>query len=152
MPAGPPCEAPDHPAFPRQMVYYHTGPAPRHRTDACVVTCRPSRPLTLCWHRRLPKVDVSKRRRVTLKAMGNLLCCVCKERKSGAADDGGYGYHHRRQSSLTTEVSDGTEQRRRSSASFGWHGTRGSLSAPAADYVERLILETLSIIRTLVDK
>ncbi|KAL3208128.1 hypothetical protein MRX96_009720 [Rhipicephalus microplus] len=88
--------------------------------------------------------------------MGNLLCCVCRDHKSGV-DDGGstggrYGFHRRHSSrSLPVEAHDGSSERRRSSSAFSWHGTRGSLSAPATSYVEHLILETLSIIRTLVD-
>ncbi|KAH7982705.1 hypothetical protein HPB52_006771 [Rhipicephalus sanguineus] len=88
--------------------------------------------------------------------MGNLLCCVCRDHKSGV-DDGGstggrYGFHRRQSSrSLPVEAHDGSTERRRSSSAFSWHGTRGSLSAPATSYVEHLILETLSIIRTLVD-
>ncbi|KAH6946841.1 hypothetical protein HPB50_015441 [Hyalomma asiaticum] len=88
--------------------------------------------------------------------MGNLLCCVCRDHKSGV-DDGGstggrYGFHRRQSSrSLPAEAHDGSSERRRSSSAFSWHGTRGSLSAPATSYVEHLILETLSIIRTLVD-
>ncbi|EEC10590.1 RING finger and SPRY domain-containing protein, putative, partial [Ixodes scapularis] len=81
--------------------------------------------------------------------MGNLFCCVCKERKSGASDDASNGGYRRRQSSLVAEVGSDGSERRRSSTTFGWHGTRGSLAAPS--YVEHLILETLSIIRTLVD-
>ncbi|KAK8777091.1 hypothetical protein V5799_029564 [Amblyomma americanum] len=88
--------------------------------------------------------------------MGNLLCCVCRDHKSGV-DDGGnvggrYGFHRRQSSrSLPVEAHDGSNERRRSSSAFSWHGTRGSLSAPSTSYVEHLILETLSIIRTLVD-
>ncbi|CAN7941700.1 unnamed protein product [Ixodes pacificus] len=109
------------------------------RPDARLVTC--SGPLTC--HRTLEASSEATR------AMGNLFCCVCKERKSGASDDASNGGYRRRQSSLAAEaVSDGSE-RRRSSSTFGWHGTRGSLAAPS--YVEHLILETLSIIRTLVD-
>lgn len=92
----------------------------------------------------------------TGSAMGNLLCCVCRERKSGLDDARGgrgrYGFHRRQSSrSLPVEVRDGTSERRRSSSAFSWHGGRGSLSAPATSYVEHLILETLTIIRTLVD-
>ncbi|CAN7992393.1 unnamed protein product [Ixodes hexagonus] len=129
------------------MVHVSACPRQRSRPDARPVTCR--RTLT-CYG-----TNKASSGAWSIRAMGNLLCCVCKERKSGASDDAGsYGYRRRqslRSLPLVTEVvSDGTE-RRRSSSTFGWHGTRGALAAPAAGYVEHLILETLSIIRTLVD-
>lgn len=140
------------------MVYFHTvawKPQQGHLSASC--SCRCASPfatvLVTCGG---PAAAYTAFERAAKATMGNLLCCVCRDHKSGV-DDGGstggrYGFHRRQSSrSLPVEAHDGSTERRRSSSAFSWHGTRGSLSAPATSYVEHLILETLSIIRTLVD-
>uniref|UniRef100_A0A2R5LBY4 Putative ring finger and spry domain-containing protein n=2 Tax=Ornithodoros turicata TaxID=34597 RepID=A0A2R5LBY4_9ACAR len=70
--------------------------------------------------------------------MGNLLCCVCKGRKS-RSDESMYENHEY----PSTDVGDSGDR--------NWQPPRGSTSHSVAVYVEHLVLETLSVIRTLVD-
>lgn len=74
------------------------------------------------------------------EAMGNLLCCMCKGRKT-RSDDSLYENHD----GPPADAPYGSERGR------NLQPTQGSTSAPAAVYVEHLVLETLSVIRTLVD-
>ena len=90
--------------------------------------------------------------RTALRRMGS---CLCKEKTVNRNTSSRPGNSHHARHHLPAEVdhTDSVRSDPGSSSSSGYHGSQGMIMRPASKKTVRmLVLETLSVIRTLIDR